>query len=160
MDHLNQRTSKISILSPLLCSETHMDALIKFLSTVPVPHEIIVKQFEGVMANIAASSHLGFCDNDLPPEGKAQYNALYISIEYAVTIMSKVLADTESSLNVLPKNSLTKLTIKGLLMKPNMLIVRAFDECRRTVVGEVDLPIKVRPYTFFTTFFVMDIFPA
>lgn len=68
--------------------------------------------------------------------------------------------DTESSLNVLPKNSLTKLTIEGLLMKPNMLIVQAFDGSRWSVVGEVDLTIKIGPYTFFVTFYVMDIHPA
>lgn len=43
-------------------------------------------------------------------------------------------------------------------MKPSMLVVRAFDGSQSIVVGEVDLPIKVGPYTFFTTFFVMDIF--
>lgn len=39
-------------------------------------------------------------------------------------------------------------------------MVRDFDGSRRTMVGEVDLPIKVGPYSFFTNFFVMDIFPT
>lgn len=68
--------------------------------------------------------------------------------------------DTGSSLNVLPKSSLSKLTIEGLIMKPNELAVRSFDGSRRTVIGEVDLPIKIGPQTFFITFFVMDINPA
>lgn len=111
VDQLNQTPSKISILSLLLCSEAHRDALIKLLSAAHVPQEITVNQFEGVVANITASSHLGFCDKDLPPEGKYHNKALHISIECADTIMSRVLVDTGSSLNVLPKNSLTKLTI-------------------------------------------------
>ncbi|XP_050895276.1 uncharacterized protein LOC127101883 [Lathyrus oleraceus] len=160
VDQLNQTPSKIFILSLLLCSEAHRDALIKFLSATHVPQEINVNQFEGIVANITASSHLGFCDNDLPPEGRSHNKALHISIECADTIMSRLLVDIGSSLNVLPKNSFTKLTIEGLLMKLSTLVVRAFDSSRRTVMGEVDLPIKVGPYTFFTTFFVMDIFLA
>lgn len=74
--------------------------------------------------------------------------------------MSRVLVDTGSSLNVLPKNSLTKLTIEGLFMKPSALIVRAFDGSRRSVIGEVDLPIEIGSYTFFVTFYVMDIHPT
>lgn len=61
---------------------------------------------------------------------------------------------------MLPKNSLTKLTIEGLLMKPNVLIVRLFDGSRRFIVREVDLPTKIGLYTFFVTFYVMDIHPA
>lgn len=66
VDQLNHTASKISILYLLLCSEAHRDALIKFLSAAHVPQEIIVNKFEGVVANIVASSHIGFCDNDLP----------------------------------------------------------------------------------------------
>lgn len=160
VNQLSQTPSKISILSLLLCSEAHGDALIKFLSAPHVPQEITVNQFEGVVANISANNHLGFYDNDLPLEGKSHNKALHISIKCADTIMSRGLVDIGSSLNVIPKNSLNKLTIEGLLMKSSTLVVRALDEFRRIVVGEVDLPIKVGPYTFFTTFFVMDILPA
>lgn len=125
-----------------------------------MPQEITVNQFEGVMANTSLRGCLGFCDDGLHPEGKNHNKALDISIECADTIMSRVLVDTGSSLNVLPKNSLTKLTIEGLLMKPNMLIVRAFDGSCRSFVGEVDIPIKIGSYTFFVTFYVMDIHPA
>lgn len=68
--------------------------------------------------------------------------------------------DTGSSLNVLPNSSNSKLTIEGLVMKPNELIVRAFDGSRRTVIRDMDLPIKIRPHTFCTTFYVIDIYPA
>lgn len=60
----------------------------------------------------------------------------------------------------MPKGSLAKLTIEGLVMKPSELVVRAFGGLRRTVICEVDLPIKIGPLTFFITFFVMDIYPA
>ena len=57
-------------------------------------------------------------------------------------------------------SSLAKLTIEGLVMKLSELIVREFDGSRRTVIGKVDLPMKIAPHTFFITFFVMDIHPA
>lgn len=68
--------------------------------------------------------------------------------------------DTGSSLNIMPKGSLAKLTIEGLVMKPSELVVQAFNGSRRTVIGEIDLPMKIGPHTLFITFFVMDILPT
>ncbi|XP_050909309.1 uncharacterized protein LOC127123094 [Lathyrus oleraceus] len=133
VDQLNQTPSKISMLSLLMCSEAHREALVKFLRTAHVPQEISVCQFEGVVNNIATSLSL---------------------------VLSRVLVDTGSSLNVMPKSSFAKLTIEGLVMKPSELIVRAFDGTRRTVIGEVNLPMKIGPHIFLITFFVMDIYPA
>lgn len=96
--------------------------------------------------SIATSLSLGFSDEELPTEGRNHNKALHISIECVDIGMSRVLVDTGSSLNMLPKSSLSKLTIKGVVMKPSKLVVRAFDGSRRTVVGEVDLPIKIAPY--------------
>ena len=40
------------------------------------------------------------------------------------------------------------------------VIVKAFDGSRKTVIGEVDLPVKIGPSDFQITFQVMDIHPA
>lgn len=93
-----------------------------------------MNQFETVVANISASSCLGFNDDELPSEGRNHNKALHISIECVDTALSRVLVDTRSSLNGLPKNSLSKLSIEGLVMKPSSLIVREFDGSRRTVI--------------------------
>ena len=69
-----------------------------------------------------------------------------------------VLVDTGSSLNVLPKGALDRLDYKGLVLKPNDIVVRAFDGSKRMVHGEVDLLIKVGSQVFNSTFYVMDIF--
>ena len=42
-------------------------------------------------------------------------------------------------------------------MRPSGVIVKAFDGSRKTVIGEVDLPIVIGPHTFQITFQVMDI---
>ncbi|XP_050915175.1 uncharacterized protein LOC127130153 [Lathyrus oleraceus] len=143
VDQLNQTSSKISMLSLLMCSEAHRDAL-----------------FEGVVNNIATSLSLGFSDEELLAEGRNHNKALHISIECMDTVLSRVLVDIGFFLNVMPKSSFAKLTVEGLVMKSSELIVRTFDGTRRNVIGEVNLPMKIGPHTFLITFFVMDIYPA
>lgn len=61
---------------------------------------------------------------------------------------------------MLPKSALMKIDYAGVELCPIDLIVRAFDGSRRAIFGEVDLPVKIGPQVFGTTFFVMDIHPA
>ncbi|XP_058756794.1 uncharacterized protein LOC131630013 [Vicia villosa] len=160
VDQLSQTQSKISILQLLLCSETHRNALLRLLGTAFVPPEISVNQLEGVVSNINAGNGLGFTDADLPSEGRKHNRALHISVECKGTILSRVLVDNGSSLNVLPKSSLMRLDYSGVEIRPSELTVRAFDGSKRSVFGEVDLPVMIGPQLFTITFFVMDIHPA
>ncbi|XP_073224714.1 uncharacterized protein [Cicer arietinum] len=75
-------------------------------------------------------------------------------------IMSRVLIENGSSLNVISKSTLAKLPCDGTYMRPSPMVVRAFDESRREVMGEIDLPVQIGPITFEITFHVMDIVPA
>ncbi|XP_058729317.1 uncharacterized protein LOC131601500 isoform X2 [Vicia villosa] len=160
VEQLGQTQSKISILQLLMCSEGHRDALLRILNGAYVPHEISVNQLEAVANNISAGNGLGFTDHDLPPEGRNHNKALHISIECKGTTLSRVLVDTGSSLNMLPKSALMRIDYAGVELRPSELVVRAFDGSRRSVFGEVDLPIQVGPQIFTTTFYVMDIQPA
>ena len=81
-------------------------------------------------------------------------------MEIAKTTLSRVLVDTGSSINVLPKSALLKLDYEGISLRPSDLVVKAFDRSRRTVFGEVDLPIKIGPQVFEATLFIMDINPS
>jgi hypothetical protein len=74
--------------------------------------------------------------------------------------LSNVLVDTGSSLIVLPKSTLSKLSYQGAPMRYSGVIVKAFDGSRKTVIGEVDLPVKIGPSDFQITFQVMDIHPT
>lgn len=76
-----------------------------------VPQEISVFQFEGVANNIATSLRLGFNYTELPTEGINHNKALHISIECVDIVLSRVLVDTGSFLNVMPNGSLAKLII-------------------------------------------------
>ncbi|XP_073224697.1 uncharacterized protein [Cicer arietinum] len=75
-------------------------------------------------------------------------------------IISRVLIDNGSSLNVISKSTLAKLPCDGTYMRPSPMVVRAFDGSRREVMGEIDLPIQIGPVTSEITFHVMDIVPA
>jgi hypothetical protein len=160
IDQLGQTPSKISILSLLLSSEAHRNTLMKILNEAHVTKDITVDQFDGVVANITTSRYLGFNKDELPVEGLDHNKALHISVKCLDNILSRVLVDTGSSLNVMPKTTLDKLTIEGTTMRPSPLIVKAFDGSKRAVMGEIDLPVLIGPQLFTITLQIMDINPA
>ena len=116
-----------------------------------------VGQFNSIVANITACNNLGFCDEELPDEGKNHNMALNISINCMSDALSSVLVDIGSSLNVIPKSTLVRLSFQGAPMRGSGVVVKAFDGSRKTVIGEVDLPITIGPHTFQITFQVIDI---
>ncbi|XP_050897045.1 uncharacterized protein LOC127103847 [Lathyrus oleraceus] len=160
VDQLNQTPSKFSMLSLLLNSEAHINSLLKVLSAAHITKDITIEQFDDVIACVTTGNFLGFNDDELLIEGKNHNKALHISMKCIDTILSRVLVDTGSSLNVMPKTTLIKLPMEGISMKPNTLIVNAFDGSMREVIGEVDLPTKIGPTIFNITFQVMDIHPS
>lgn len=122
--------------------------------------DITIDQFDDAVANTSASRYLGFNEAKLIVEGYNHNKALNISFTCIDTLVSRVLVDTGSSLNMLPKSTLSQLKFEGLEIRASTLIVRAFDGSRREVILEVDLPICVSPHQFTITFQVMDIHPA
>ncbi|XP_050919526.1 uncharacterized protein LOC127137076 [Lathyrus oleraceus] len=132
----------------------------KFLNKAYVAEDINVIQFDDMVANLNASSCLMIADDDLPPNGQEHNMALHISIKCRNVTLARVLVDTGSSLNVLPKTTLAQLNIEGVQMRPSALIVKAFDGSKRTVIQEIDLPILIGPQTFRIIFHVMDIRPV
>ena len=78
---LNQTPSKISILSLLLCSKTHQNALLKILCSAHVTQDILVAQFEGIVTNIVVGNCLGFYDDELPVEGRSHNKTLHVSMK-------------------------------------------------------------------------------
>ena len=53
-----------------------------------------------------------------------------------------------------------KLKYQGTPLHTSAIIVKAFDGSRKSVIGEVDLPIHIGPNLFQITFQVMDIFSS
>lgn len=157
VDQLLQTPSKISIMSLLLNSDAHREALMKVLSQAYVDHDVTLGQFGSIVGNVTACNSLGFSDEDLPSEGRNHNLALHISVNCKSDALSNVLIDTGSSLNVMPIATLRKLSYPNVQLRATSVSVRAFDGSRKTVLGDVVLPISVGPQEFEVLFQVMDI---
>jgi len=102
VDQLLQTPSKISIMSLLLNSDAHREALMKVLNQAYVDHDVTLGQFGNIVGNVTACNDLGFNGEDLPTEGKNHNLALHISVNCKSDSISNVLIDIGSSLNVMP----------------------------------------------------------
>lgn len=123
-------------------------------------HNVKISQFDGIISNITACNNLSFSDEELPEQGKNHNLALHISMNYQEDDMSNMLVDNDSSMNVMPKSTMSKLSYQGASMRFNGVIVKASDGSRKTVIGEVDLPLKIGLRSFQLMFQVMDIHPT
>ncbi|KAI5445263.1 hypothetical protein KIW84_013485 [Lathyrus oleraceus] len=160
LEQLLQTPSKILVLSLLMNSEAHREALQRVLEQAFVEHDIIVDQFDHILANNTSCNNLSFCDEELPEEGRNHNLALHISQNCKEDALSNVLLDTGFSLNVLPKSTLSKLSYQGVPMRYSGVIVKSFDGSCKTVIGEVYLLVKRGLSDFQITFQVMDIHPT
>lgn len=120
-------------------------------------YDVTLGQFESIVGNVTACNSLSFSDEDLSAEGKKHNQALLISVLCKTDSLSNVLIDTDSARNVMPKSTFDQLTYSEALLRPSKVTVRAFDGTRRSVNGEIDLPISVGPHEFHVTFQVMEI---
>jgi hypothetical protein len=106
---LSKMPSHISVLALLLASESHRKALLKVLNEAYVPEDITGPSFENMVTSILVTNQLTFSDDELPPEGRGHVKALYISVKTNDRIVSRVLIDNGSALNVCPLSTLEKL---------------------------------------------------
>lgn len=157
VDQLLHTSSKIFVLSLLMNSEAHREALYKVLEKAYVDHDVKIGQFNGIVANITACNNLSFSDEEFPKQGSNHNLALHISMNCQEYPLSNVLVDTGSSLNVMPKTTLSKLSYQSAPMTFNGVVMKAFDGSKKIVIGEVDLPLKIGPCLFQIMLQVMDI---
>ena len=78
------------MLSLLLCSDAHAQALMKFLKKAHVPQATIADQFENCVERLIADNGLELSDTDLTPSGRNHNKALHISIECKGTTLAHV----------------------------------------------------------------------
>lgn len=83
-----------------------------------------------------------------------------MSVKCKEDALARVLVDIGSSLNVVPKSKLAKLSFQKTIIKPSALVVKELYGFKRIVIREVELPIQIGPYVFHIIFQVMDTNPA
>ncbi|XP_019433359.1 PREDICTED: uncharacterized protein LOC109340205 [Lupinus angustifolius] len=167
VDKLNRTPTRISIFSLLMSSEPHRKMLMEILNRAHVSHDITTDKLGGIINNIVADNYISFSDHEIPSEGKEipsegmrHTSPLHISIMYQNCLIGKVLIDNGSSLIVMSKRMLSRLPVDASYMRPSFMVVKAFDGSNRDVMEEMELPIKIGPYTFHIVFHVMDINPS
>ncbi|KAK8649493.1 hypothetical protein V6N13_130222 [Hibiscus sabdariffa] len=148
------------MLSLLLSSELHRNALLKILNQTFVPKEISVDNVDRLVGNIAMDNFLSFSDKEIPAGGRGSHKALHITTRCKGYMLPGVLVDNGSALNVLPLATLKKLPIDSTHMKCYQNTVRAFDGTQREVIGKIEVPLMIGPSEYEVDFIVMDIKPT
>lgn len=72
-------------------------------------------------------------------------------------VVARVLIDNGSAINVCPLVTIMKLGIDESTIRPSDITIRAFDGSKRQILGDIDLPVEIGPYTFEVEFQVLDI---
>ncbi|XP_058005236.1 uncharacterized protein LOC131180938 [Hevea brasiliensis] len=101
-----------------------------------------------------------FSKDEIDPTGLKHTKALHVTVKCKWCIVAKVLIDNRSALNVLPNATLARLPVDSSAIRQSAMVVRAFDDTKREVLGDIDLPLQIGACTFNITFQVMDIEPA
>ena len=156
VEQLHKLPAKISLLSLMLNSEPHREAMLKVLKQANVPHNASTDKIDRLVGNIMMDNYISFSDDEIPPNGHGNTKALHINTKVKDCTLPKVLIDNGSSLNVMPLSTLMRLLVDRSYIKHTRTVVRAFDGTRREVTGEIEIEMQIAPCTFTVEFQVMD----
>ncbi|RDY01971.1 hypothetical protein CR513_14635, partial [Mucuna pruriens] len=134
LDQLHKTPARISLLSLLINSKSHRELLLKTLNDAHVPQDITPTKFGGIINNITTSRHQSYSKEEVPTEGKTHNQPLHIVVKCENYMITRVLIDNRSSLNVMPKTTLDKLYALGAILKNSPIVVRALDGSKRQVM--------------------------
>ena len=100
------------------------------LKETHVPTSIADSFFEGMVSLVLATNQVSFSDDELPPEGRDHTLLMHIVVKCEDMIVTRVLIDNGSTLNVYPMATLERLNVDT---PPSTMIIRAFDGTHREV---------------------------
>ncbi|XP_075076597.1 uncharacterized protein LOC142163231 [Nicotiana tabacum] len=90
VEQLRKTPAQISLLSLLIHSDEHRQALMKILNEAHVPEKITVNHLEKIVNKIFESNRITFSDDDLPPKGTEHNRALYLIVKYKDSVVTSV----------------------------------------------------------------------
>ncbi|XP_039019836.1 uncharacterized protein LOC120151466 [Hibiscus syriacus] len=123
VEQLHKLYARISVLALLLSSEAHRNALLKVLNQTFVPKELSVNKLDRLVANIQGDNFISFSEDEIPSGMNGIPKAMHITIKCKGHILSRVLVDNGSTLNVMPLVTLKKLPVDSKLMRNSQGIV-------------------------------------
>ena len=160
IEQLNKMPARISLLSLFQNSEIHRNAFLMALDKAYMTPTISIDGIDPLVGNITVSACIAFTNEEIPLKSRDSIKAFHISIKCKSHIVPWALLDNDSSLNVMPMSTLSRLPIDVAKMKKSQMIVRAFDGIKWEVLGNIKFPIQVGPCIFDSEFIVMDINPS
>ena len=140
----------------MLSSNIHCEALLKVLKETCVPTSVIESSFEGMVSIVLDTNQFSFTDDELPLEG-IEYTLPMHIMECEDMIVSRVLIDNGSTLNVCSMSTIERLNVDTSLIRPTTMIIRAFDGTLREVKGEIELAIRIGPKSFMVNFQIIKV---
>ncbi|KAE8716117.1 hypothetical protein F3Y22_tig00110156pilonHSYRG00408 [Hibiscus syriacus] len=109
---------------------------VEFLKFLKHSEYSVVEQLHKLLAHEIPSGMIG------------SQKALHITVKCKGYVLSRVLVDNGSALNVMLLVTLKKLPLDSTLMRTCQSVVRAFDETKREVLGKIDVPLNIGPATY------------
>ena len=155
VNQLKKIPARISLMSLILSSEPHCNALQKVLNEAYVPQNMTQRTMKYLVKRINATNYLYITKDKLDVRGTSHNKPLYITTRCKDCTIGKVLVDNNLALNVLPKYVLDEMSVDSTHMLQNTIIVRAYDSFLRQVVGTIE--IELSPQVFLVTLQVMNI---
>ena len=117
-----------------------------------VPTGITNSSFEGMLSLVLATNQVSFSNDELPPEGRDYTLAMHFVVKYEDIIVTRVLIDNGSALNVCLMAILERLKVDLSLIKPSTMIIRALDGTHCKVQGKIKLIIEIGQRSFTVNF--------
>jgi len=130
---------------------------LKVLKEMHVPIGIIDSFFKGMVLLVLTTNQVSFSDDKFPPEGGDHSLAMHIVVKCKDMIIARALIDNGLALNVCPMATLERLKVDMSLIFPSIMIIRAFDDMRCEVQGEIELMIEIGLRSFKVNFHVIKV---
>ena len=101
-EQLRKTPANINLLTLLLTSETHREALVTILKQAQVPRDTSPELLQELVGSIMSPRIISFTDDEIPTEGKGHTKALHIAVKTRGMVVARVLIDNCSVQNVCP----------------------------------------------------------
>ena len=134
--------------------------MLKVLKQAYAPHNASIEKIDRLVGNVMMDNYISFSDDEIPPNNRGSTNVLHITTKMKDRTLPKVLIDNGSSLNVMSLSTLMRLLVDRSYMKHTHTVVRAFDDTRREMTGEIEIEMQIGSCTFNVEFQVMEISPS
>ncbi|XP_070008472.1 uncharacterized protein [Nicotiana sylvestris] len=143
VEQLRKTPAQISLLSMLIHSSDHCQALMKILNEAHVLDKIYVNHLERIVHKIFEVNRVMFSDDELPAEDTEHNKALYLTVKCEDSMVTRVLIDNGSRANNCTLTTLNKLKVDHDRIHRNSVCVRGFDGSGTDTVGDIILGLTI-----------------